>query len=338
MQAACGRESLLLVTPIAMKSCRFHAWLLLLFGFVVLTHAGVAEADDPAPEGSTGLLGSSLAKAGDRIFIEPLVAKDPDIDNQVTAVPQYVSGYHRSSSFELPFTIEKRLTPSFSLQVGTQYEQLFAPGLAPGGLEYGEVQGKYLFYVNAPHEIMASFIVRVLALTGMHDVGQGPPAQVNSYLLFSKGFGDLPVWWLRPLAVQADVAGLVPIGQGQEPLAPFLGLANFGDMLRFDVAVEYSLLYLNDVVGLRMPVILNQVTPAVEVRTLTNLSANGYYGQSAGYASYEVNYQASWYQVSVAYQRSFGPDAPFRGASWLVYVTYFYDDLLERLGFNPTPW
>lgn len=285
------------------------------------------------------MLLSSLPRAGERIFIEPLVVKDADIDNQITTMPQIMGGFHKSLVFQNLLTIEKRLTYNFSIQVGAQYDALFAHQIKTADFQFEEVQGKYLVYENAAHEIMVTWIERALFSPENSLVSrQSYPFQLNSYFLFNKGFGDLPISFLRPFAIQSDAVWMQPFGSTSQPLAPYIGAAYYDQTLRFDFALEYSLLYLNDVVGVSVPGILKHITPAVEARTLTNLSNNGYYGQTAGYLSYEINYQGPWYQISFAYQRSFGPDAPFAGQSFLLYATYFYDDLLRKLGFNPTPW
>jgi len=300
--------------------------------------AAVGSASAQSNGTATGLYSSALPKAGERIFIEPLVVKDADIDNQITLVPQFGGAYHDSHIFQDPFTIEKRLTERFSLQIGTQYTALFAPNLQTSNFQFFSLQGKYMLFLNAPHEIMASLIVKALAPSQLGKIGQDNPLTIYSYLVFNKGLGDLPWRLIRPFALQSDIAWIQPVGAGQEPLADYYGLADFDQTFRFDLCLEYSLLYLNDIVGIRVPNYLAQLTPAIEARGLTNLSNNGYYGRSAGYLSYELNYQSSWYQVSAAYQQSFGADAPFRGWNIFLYYTYFYDDLLSRLGLAPTPW
>ncbi len=304
----------------------------------VLWMGGASALADGLGPANTGLYSSNLPKAGNRIFIEPLVAKDADIDNQFTVTPAFGSGYQGSSILSVPFTLEKRLTERFSLQAGSLDETVFAPGFHPTGLAYAELQGKYLFFESDEHEAMASLIGRLLTPSGAPNVGQGNPLTLNTYLVLSKGFGDLPIGWFRPFAFQGDIALLTPFGSGPQPLARYLGLDEFGETLRFDAALEYSLLYLNDIMGVHVPPFFNQLTPAVEARTLTNLASNGYRGVTAGYVSYELNYQASWYQISVAFQQPVGRDGPIHTYNWLLYTTFFYDDLLSRLGFNPTPW
>ncbi|MHB1563320.1 MAG: hypothetical protein ACYCXP_04390, partial [Leptospirillum sp.] len=83
---------------------------------------------------------------------------------------------------------------------------------------------------------------------------------------------------------------------------------------------------------------LAHLTPAVESRTLINLSNNGYYGRTEGYLSYEMNYQADWYQLSLAYQSPYGQDASFEGQRYVFYTTFFYGWLLRKMGYHATPY
>ncbi|MHB2025826.1 MAG: hypothetical protein ACYCPQ_04190 [Elusimicrobiota bacterium] len=238
----------------------------------------------------------------------------------------------------MPISLEKRITRNFSLRLDSQYLSVSGPAVHASGWNAMGLQAKYLFYENDPHEIFTTFILRATTPTGAGSAGQGNPLTVYSYLVFNKGMGDLPVSWIRPFAIQTDIAGIAPFGSGPQPLSPYVGLADFGDAFRFDGALEYSLLYLHDVVGAVVPAWLRPITPAVEVRTLVNLSSGGHEGATAGYLSYELNYQAPKYQLSLAYQEPYGFQAPFVGRQWLLYVTFYYGWILRDLGFHATPF
>ena len=287
---------------------------------------------------TTGMLASGLAHAGNRIFLEPLIVKDGDIDNQLTLMPSYGGMAGHSSAFTTPVMLEKRLTHHFSLRVDTHYIALWTPSRTYSGFQYAGLQGKLLLYENDPHEIFTTFIMRGITPVGGSPVGEGNPFTLYSYLVFNKGLGDLSASWLRPLAFQTDVAGIVPFGNGPMPLSDFMGTLDYGNSFRFDGAIEYSLLYLHDILGVRMPDFLAHLTPAIESRTLVNLSNNGYYGLTEGYLSYEMNYQADWYQVSVAYQQPYGADTSFTGQRYVLYTTFFYGWLLKKMGFHSTPY
>lgn len=290
------------------------------------------------PPPSTGMLQSGLAHAGNRIFIEPLIVKDGDIDNQLTLMPSYGGLHGGSSAFATPIMVEKRLTHHFSVRVDTRYINVWTPKEGYAGFQYMGLQGKYLLYENDPHEIFTTFILRGTTPVGGTPVAQGNPFTLYSYMVFNKGLGDVPVSWIRPFAFQTDVAGIVPFGNGPMPLTDYFGTTNFGNAIRFDGALEYSFLYLHDVIGVTMPRFFAHLTPAVESRTLINLSDNGYYGLTEGYLSYELNYQEDWYQVSLAYQQPYGPEASFVGQRYVVYTTFFYGWLLRKMGYKATPF
>ncbi len=303
----------------------------------LVDHAGALLPSTPSST-TTGMLQSGIAHAGNRIFLEPLIVKDGDIDNQLTLMPAYGGMPGRSSAFTTPIMLEKRLTHHFSLRVDTHYIDLWTPGKGYSGFQYAGLQGKLLLYENDPHEIFTTFIMRGITPVGGSPVAQGNPFTLYSYLVFNKGLGDLSSFWLRPIAFQTDVAGIVPFGNGPMPLSDFTGLNDYGDSFRFDGAIEYSLMYLHDIEGVKMPDFLAHLTPAVESRTLVNLSHNGYYGATEGYLSYEMNYQADWYQVSVAYQQPYGADSSFMGQRYVLYTTFFYGWLLKKMGYHSTPF
>ena len=303
----------------------------------LVDHPG-ALAAPVSPSTTTGMLASGIAHAGNRIFLEPLIVKDGDIDNQLTLMPAYGGMPGGSSAFTTPIMLEKRLTHHFSLRVDTHYIDLWTPNKGYSGFQYAGLQGKLLLYENDPHEIFTTFIMRGITPVGGSPVGQGNPFTLYSYLVFNKGLGDLSSFWLRPFAFQTDVAGIVPFGDGPMPLSDFMGTYDYGDSFRFDGAIEYSLMYLHDIEGVRMPDFLAHLTPAVESRTLVNLSHNGFYGLTEGYLSYEMNYQADWYQVSVAYQQPYGADSSFVGQRYVLYTTFFYGWLLKKMGYHSTPF
>jgi len=300
--------------------------------------AALALPPQISSQSATGVYNSGLAHAGNRIFIEPLVVKDADVDNQLTLAPSWGAAYGGANSFQTPITLEKRLTSSMSLRVESHYEDVITPGGAHSGFQYFGVQGKYMFYENAPHEIMATAIIRGTAPMGGSQVGQGNPFTLYSYLLFNKGMGDIPVSWIRPFAIQTDIAGITPFGSGPQPLSPYIGLLDFGNSVRFDGALEYSFLYLHDIVGVNVPNFLDHLVPAVESRTLINESANGHQGITAGYTSYEINYQADWYQIGLAYQLPYGLDSSFVGKRGMLYITFFYGWVLKKMGIPATPF
>ncbi len=284
--------------------------------------AQVISSAPAAAAAKTGIYESFLPRAGDRIFIEPLVGKDADIDNQINLVPYY-GWAGNGHDWGVPVSIEKRLTTRFSMEAATQFDGPPASRAGAWTDTGWGLQGKYLFGLSAKREIMASAIVKGNAPAGPPIASQNPWA-LNEYLVFNKGFGDLPQEWLRPLALQSDVGAESPFAN-----------APAGRYLRTDLVLEYSLAYLNDIVGAPVPPGWRQVTPAVEWRNREDWAQ----GEDGGFLSWELNWQAKTWQLSLAYQNPYGAAVSgFAGTQVQLYLTLYYDNLLQQLGFNPTPY
>jgi hypothetical protein len=71
---------------------------------------------------------------------------------------------------------------------------------------------------------------------------------------------------------------------------------------------------------------------------LVNESSNGHQGATAGYTSYEINYQTDWYQIGLAYQAPYGVDSSFIGKRGMLYMTFFYGWILKKMGYHATPF
>jgi hypothetical protein len=135
-----------------------------------------------------------------------------------------------------------------------------------------------------------------------------------------------PIMLISALRRRADAAvGLY----GDLRLRGFVPVRR-GDRIQPDV--------LHDIEGVRMPDFFAHLTPAVESRTLVTLSHNGFYGLTEGYLSYEMNYQADLYQVSVDHQQPYGADSSFVGQRYVLYTTFFYGWLLKKMGDHSTPF
>lgn len=300
---------------------------------IVAALAAVAGITIPAPAqeissaplvggSKTGIYQSFLPRAGNRIFIEPLVGKDADIDNQVNFVPYY-QWVGKGRDEAVPLSIEKRITSRFSVEAATQLDGPPAESAGAWTDTGWGLQGKYLFGLSAKREIMASAIVKGDAPAGPPLSSQNPWA-LNEYLVFNKGFGDLPQEWLRPLALQSDIGTESPFADAPD-----------GRFLRTDLVLEYSLAYLNDIVGAPVPPEWRQMTPAVEWRNRDDWAQEG----DGGFLSWELNWQAKTWQLSLAYQNPYGAAVSgFAGTQVQLYLTLYYDNLLQKLGFNPTPY
>ena len=69
------------------------------------------------------------------------------------------------------------------------------------------VTGKYQAYINAEHEFIASLgLQRVFGRTGTAHTGADEYGATVPTAYFGKGLGDLPIGYLRPLAVTGELS------------------------------------------------------------------------------------------------------------------------------------
>jgi len=185
---------------------------------------------------------------GKRLFIEPLVTEDASPKNEfdfpVLEVIQGPEGHHVTFNYSL----EKKVLPRFSVDFEHSFGW-FTPGLpgAPSRFGAGNIGlgVKYALYKNPAHEFIVSGKFGIEMPTGDTSIGADPFTTLSPELLYGKGFGDLPsgggLRWLRPFAVQGDVALDFPAGG--PPAHP-----GRRTMPRADVVLEYSIPYLNQFV------------------------------------------------------------------------------------------
>lgn len=185
---------------------------------------------------------------GKRLFIEPLVTEDANPKNEfdfpVLDAIQGPEGHH----VDFDYSLEKRLLPRFSLSFENSYGW-FTPS-EPGSLSrsgFGNIglAAKYALYKNPEHEFIMSGSFGIEMPTGDTSIGADPFTTLEPQFLYAKGFGDLPAHgalrWLRPFAVQGDVALAFPAGGPP-------GHPEHRFTPRADVVLEYSIPYLNQFV------------------------------------------------------------------------------------------
>ena len=185
---------------------------------------------------------------GKRLFIEPLVTEDANPKNEfdfpVLNVIQGPEGHH----VDFNYSFEKKLMPKFSIGFEHSFGRFTpnGPGLPPvSGFGNVGLAAKYAFYQNPEHEFIMSGSFGIEMPTGNTSIGADPFTTLEPQFLYAKGFGDLPsgggLRWLRPFAVQGDLALAFPAGGPPgHPERRFTP--------RADVVLEYSIPYLNQFV------------------------------------------------------------------------------------------
>jgi hypothetical protein len=164
-------------------------------------------------------LGAPAAHAhsvvGDRIFPATLAIDDPGVSDEMT-LPQ-ISRFKQAGEDGAPSVwqtaisgeFDKRLTEDFGVSVGGAW----LDSQSVSGWDNVSAGAKYVFFKNAPHEIMLSAGVDWdIGGTGTKRVGAESFSTVTPALFFGKGMGDLPdaAPWLKPFAVTGTLGYALP--------------------------------------------------------------------------------------------------------------------------------
>ncbi|WP_430362670.1 hypothetical protein [Trinickia sp. NRRL B-1857] len=219
------------------------------------------------------------AIAGDRVFPVTLAIDDPGVSDEF----DFQFGHVKNSTDDgdpinvntASYEWSKLITSNLAFSVGGQYVNQNAPdGGSARGWDNTEIGLKYLAYVNAKHEFMAS--VGIGAELG----GTGAKSIASAYstftpnIYFGKGFGDLPasLAYLRPLAVTGQFGPHITTADADT------GPNSFG----WGFALEYSIPYLqSQVKDLHLPEPISHVIPIVEF-PMSTCTAGACSGQTTG--------------------------------------------------------
>jgi hypothetical protein len=222
--------------------------------------------------------------AGSRLFVSTLLVDDPNVADEASLptffwLPQPTeNGLPASHSIEANIEFSKRITENFGFSVRSGYSWLRTPGAkTANGWRNLEVGLKYKVYVNPEQEFMLSLGVnREFARTGANgtngatldndDTGSTTPT-----LFWGKGLGDLPIGYLRPLAVTGTIGYQFPDKRlKMTGIDPASGDPLFNNGLSAQwvggLTVQYSMRYLaSQVKDLGLPEFFNRLTPIAEV-------------------------------------------------------------------------
>lgn len=223
------------------------------------------------------------AQVGKRNFIEPLIVDDPDPSNALDLIPDWVA-IAEGSNFSFNFTLEKKLSQNFSLELGNAWndpscnpdficlgagssrrgrsrnQQANSNNLSQQlltGFDDLEILPKYAFYRSDEHEMRLAIGLDTFLPIGNKTAGGTTHASAGPIFMFAKGLGDIPNLgfekYLRPLAIQGELAYLIKVS-GQQ-----------NDDAIADWDISYELSYLTDNVhDFGLPAIINNLAPFAE--------------------------------------------------------------------------
>ena len=254
--------------------------------------------------------------AGPHMFISTLLIDDPNVADEASLptfsfLPQPTEDGVSPGLYNVSFEFDKRITENFGFSLGNGYQWLRTPGARTvSGWQNLEAGLKYKVYVNPEHEFMLSLgVSREFARTGA--IGATGAALDNDdtssttpTIFWGKGFGDLPIGFLRPLALTGTLGytfadkKLKVIGADPDSGDPLFnnGISN---QWSGGLSLQYSMRYLQtQVKDLGLPEFVNRLTPVAEVAwsspaSKPNQSSTQYlFGVG-------VNYTADSYALSV---------------------------------------
>ena len=206
--------------------------------------------------------------AGDHMFVSTLIIDDPNVSDEASLptfsyLPQPTNGGSAPGLYAMNVEFDKRITENFGFGLNSGYNWLTRPGdKTATGFSHLLVTLKYNF---------------------------------------GKGFGDLPIGWLRPLALTGELG--YTIADKKLKIDPADGSAlnnGRGNAWTGGLSLQYSLRYLSSQVkDYGLPTFVNRLTPLVEVAWSSPASKpNG--GDVTRYlVATGLNYTAQSYAVSV---------------------------------------
>lgn len=249
--------------------------------------------------------------AGDHMFISTLLIDDPNVADEASLptfqfLPSQADGGGTSSNYNLGFEFDKRITENFGFAINDGYTWLSQPhAKTANGWDNIELTLKYKPYVNDAHEFMFSVgVQRELARSGANGtngaaIGNDDSGSTSPTIYFGKGFGDLPIGALRPLALTGELS--YTIADKELKVDPFGNALNNGTSNGWSggLSLQYSIRYLSSQVkDYGLPNFVNKLTPVVEL-SWSSPASRPNQDQTQYLWGVGVNYTATTYAVGV---------------------------------------
>ncbi|WP_428490400.1 hypothetical protein [Rhodopila sp.] len=217
--------------------------------------------------------------AGDHMFISTLLIDDANVADEASLPtfsyqPQSADGGPTSNLYGAGFEFDKRITENFGFALNQGYNWLTQPGAkTANGWQNLVVTLKYKPYVNDRHEILLSVgVQREIARTGANGsngavLGNDDSGSTTPTLYFAKGFGDIPVGWLRPFALTGELGYQIADKKLKvDPVDDSAINNGISNGWTGGLSLQYSIRYLSaEVKDYGLPDFVNKLTPVVEL-------------------------------------------------------------------------
>jgi hypothetical protein len=230
-------------------------------------------------------LASAYEAAGDRTFpamiLLPQVAPADQIYFTPTTQPT-----SEGQSTDLAINFAKRLTE----RLGVRFEEdYFWIGGHNTGWQNLAMITQYLAVLDPVREALVTLGVnQEWGGTGARRIGAPPQGATTPTVYFAKGMGDYDIGYLRPFAV----TGVIGYQFADSPPR--------SDALNTDVAVEYSIPYLQSKVrAFDLPAFLRGMTPLVEAVVMTPTGNNRGNNRTNATFGPGVNYSGEGWEFTI---------------------------------------
>jgi len=249
---------------------------------------------------------------GNRFFPATLAIDDPGVNDEMafpTVAISRTGDDPSAKQLDISAEFSKRITEDFAVSFAPTWTKLYAPGgpamTGASGFQNLETTFKYRLLKNAEHEFILSAGLNIeWGGSGAQDVGAERFTVYTPTLYFGKGFGDVPISWVRPFAITGQVGYAIPGSTATVTVDPDTGDVDtefHPRVLVWGGSLQYSLPYLKSaVVDLSLPDFVNHLIPLVEVALQTPVSNTMTSGTgTTGTVNPGVIWVGNYFQVGV---------------------------------------
>jgi hypothetical protein len=221
---------------------------------------------------------SSHTIVGARVFPATVTIDDPGVNDEL-ALPTFAylsaanpDGSTGPISYTLGWEFSKRITADLAFSIGSQGITFRRNPKASGWADL-ETELKYVIYKDAEHEAVLATAVDVTwgntGSSSSSSLPSDPFTTVTPKVFAGKGFGDVSIDWLRPVAITGEVDLNIPAASVNA-----ITFAANPTTITYGATLQYSLLYMNSNVA-QVPDVFNRLIPAFEVIVTTPVSNIG---------------------------------------------------------------
>ena len=276
-----------------------------------------------------GANSAALAHAvcGNRVFPVTLTMDDPGVGDELSLPTiQYLpipatGGNPAGHSIDYGAEWDKTITRDLGVAINGDYFTQHGGAANLHGWNNLTVTLKDELPCNEAHEFLASVgVIRQFARTGSSQLlNAGAINSVSSTaptLYLGKGFGDLPIGYLRPFAVTGELSRQFSDSPEVSP-----------DVWAYAASLQYSMPYLQQHVrALNLPAFMGRVIPLVEFSY-----SSPDHGTPTGTIAPGLLYESDTWQLGAEALIPANTAARQKqGAGFIVQVHFFLDDLLPK--------